>query len=384
MLYSSTNQWQWRAPHAAVVSTTNTSGRHINNGTWQEEDNIGRHCAADFEGTTTCSVPEAAASVRKGAAGLHLLVDITNVDAEFLNSEKRLARAMVELIERTDDVEIMAHHCQGLKPTGCSCVGLLSSGTTAMVDTWPAEGVLSLSIYLTTDTLPTLETVRSLFGIPSAKHGGHAPEPRIVWAQKRRGFTERSSGADLPFQLGTMDVEFERVAKVETPIQTIDIVDLTTGRFGADYAASGKQQDRAVYLDGVLESRHFGDSAHHEALVHPALFAHNNPHRVVIVGGGEGATLREVLKHKTVEEVIIVEIDELMVKTSRQYLTEWSDCSILEGSTVSCFDDPRVKLVFEDANVWFVDRFGGDSKLASKDHVDVIILDTVYVRHCHL
>jgi spermidine synthase len=50
---------------------------------------------------------------------------------------------------------------------------------------------------------------------------------------------------------------------------------------------------------------------YHEALVHPALFSHSNPKRVAIIGGGEGATLREVLKHNTVSEAIMIEIDEV-------------------------------------------------------------------------
>ncbi|EEC45064.1 predicted protein, partial [Phaeodactylum tricornutum CCAP 1055/1] len=62
-------------------------------------------------------------------------------------------------------------------------------------------------------------------------------------------------------------------------------------------------------LDNVVQSRRFGDAAYHEALVHPSLFLHPNPKRVAILGGGEGATLREILKHDTIEEVVMVEID---------------------------------------------------------------------------
>eukprot|EP00957_Ditylum_brightwellii_P099091 7547158-Ditylum_brightwellii.AAC.1 len=59
---------------------------------------------------------------------------------------------------------------------------------------------------------------------------------------------------------------------------------------------------------------------------------HADPKNVAIIGGGEGATLREVLKHDTVEKCTMVEIDELMVTTSRKYLKEWSDCSDIVGS----------------------------------------------------
>jgi spermidine synthase len=137
------------------------------------------------------------------------------------------------------------------------------------------------------------------------------------------------------------------------------------------------QPDRIVFLDGVMQSRRSGDAAYHEALVHPAMFAHENPKRVAIIGGGEGATLREVLKHKTVEKVVMIEIDEQMVALSREFLPEWSDCSMLEGSAGSCFDDPRVELYCEDAFAWFIDRFGGKAEDNVGEQFDVIIMDAL-------
>ncbi len=124
-----------------------------------------------------------------------------------------------------------------------------------------------------------------------------------------------------------------------------------------------------------MQSRRSGDAAYHEALVHPAMFAHVNPKRVAIIGGGEGATLREVLKHKTVEKVVMIDIDEQMVALSREYLPEWSDCSMLEGSSGSgnCFEDSRVELYCEDAFAWFIDRYGENAG----EPFDVVIMDAL-------
>jgi spermidine synthase len=138
------------------------------------------------------------------------------------------------------------------------------------------------------------------------------------------------------------------------------------------------EPDRIVFLDGVLQSRRSGDAAYHEALVHPALFTHPNPIRVAIIGGGEGATLREVLKHKTVEKVVMVEIDEEMVRLSRHHLPFWSDCSAIVGSSKSCFDDPRAEIHFTDAYQWFIDRFSTDGD-SPEEPFDVIIMDALYV-----
>ncbi len=135
--------------------------------------------------------------------------------------------------------------------------------------------------------------------------------------------------------------------------------------------------DRLLFLDGVLQSRRSGDAPYHESLVHPALFTHTKPRRVAIIGGGEGATLREVLKHNTVEKVIMIDIDEQMVNLCREYLPSWSDCSMLVNGTESCFDDPRVETYFLDAFKWFIDRYSGDDGSLKELPFDVIIMDAL-------
>ena len=91
------------------------------------------------------------------------------------------------------------------------------------------------------------------------------------------------------------------------------------------------------------------------------MLAHPHPRRVVIIGGGEGATLREVLRHDTVEEAAMVEINGELVDLCREPLMEWNDCSDIEGRHArSCFDDPRARVKIEDTFRWFMDCFAGD------------------------
>jgi spermidine synthase len=182
-----------------------------------------------------------------------------------------------------------------------------------------------------------------------------------------------------------------QIVSAQTNFQHIDVYDVLLAPFQRleDYIKSqsnnGSYQslhpelfepDRIVFLDGVLQSRRSGDAAYHETLVHPSMFAHANPKRVAIIGGGEGATLREVLKHKTVEKVMMIEIDEIMVEVSKQYLPSWSDCSMLDGSTPSCFDDPRVETHFMDAFQWFIDTFPPGAA-PKEEPFDIIIMDAL-------
>lgn len=96
----------------------------------------------------------------------------------------------------------------------------------------------------------------------------------------------------------------------------------------------------SVYLDGDPQSAQADEFIYHEALVHPALVTMPNPRRLFIAGGGEGATLREVLRHNTVERVVMVDIDAESTQLFRRHLTDWHQ---------GAFADPRVELRHEDA-----------------------------------
>ena len=182
-----------------------------------------------------------------------------------------------------------------------------------------------------------------------------------------------------------------QVVSVETDFQRIDIYDILFPHEGSlesykkslsnddSYEARNPflfRPDRVLTLDGWLQSSLFFEAVYHEALVHPALFAHPNPKRVAVIGGGEGATLREVLKHKTVKDAIMIEIDEMLVNVSRVHIPEWSDCSDLVGSSSWCIDDPRAELYYEDAFQWFMERFSSDGSQQAES-IDVIILDAL-------
>jgi spermidine synthase len=119
------------------------------------------------------------------------------------------------------------------------------------------------------------------------------------------------------------------VLRLQTRFQALEIVDTVT--YG-----------RCLFLDEKIQSGQSDEFVYHEALVQPALIAHPGPRRVFIAGGGEGATLREVLRHRTVEEVVMVDIDAEAVAACRTHLA-----AVHQGA----FDDPRLRLIHADARV---------------------------------
>jgi len=97
---------------------------------------------------------------------------------------------------------------------------------------------------------------------------------------------------------------------------------------------------RALILDGKLQSAAADEALYHEPLVHLPAIAHGGPRRVLILGGGEGATAREALAWRTVEEVVMVDIDGEVVEACREHLP-----TMHQGA----FEDPRLRLVVGDA-----------------------------------
>jgi thermospermine synthase len=115
---------------------------------------------------------------------------------------------------------------------------------------------------------------------------------------------------------------------------------------------------RALITDRLMQSAYSDEHVYHESLVQPALCSHPNPKRVFIGGGGEGATLREVLTHPSVEECVMVDIDGDVVQFCRDHMPEHS---------AGAFDNPRTKLIIDDCKAQLEGYADGS--------FDVIIMD---------
>ena len=103
---------------------------------------------------------------------------------------------------------------------------------------------------------------------------------------------------------------------------------------------------KALVLDGKWQSSTGDEFLYHEPLVHPAMISHGQPKQVLVLGGGEGATIREVLRWKSVERVVMVDIDGEVVDECRTHLPEMHQ---------GAFEDPRTEVVVGDALLYLDD-----------------------------
>ncbi|CAM4124102.1 polyamine aminopropyltransferase [Geobacillus stearothermophilus ATCC 7953] len=130
----------------------------------------------------------------------------------------------------------------------------------------------------------------------------------------------------------------------QTPFQKLDMVE--TAEFG-----------NMLILDGMVMTTQKDEFVYHEMVAHVPLFTHPKPENVLVVGGGDGGVIREVLKHPSVKKAMLVEIDGKVIEYSKKYLPE------IAGK----LDDPRVEVKVDDGFMHIAQ---------SKNEYDVIMVDS--------
>lgn len=116
---------------------------------------------------------------------------------------------------------------------------------------------------------------------------------------------------------------------------------------------------KILYLDNVVNVAEHDEFIYHEMLIHVPMMTHPSPKRILIVGGGDGGSAREVMKHDAVEECVMIDIDEDVVKACREFMP-----SVSGGA----FEDPRLNLIIGDGIQYVKD--------CADEAFDVIIVDS--------
>ncbi len=119
---------------------------------------------------------------------------------------------------------------------------------------------------------------------------------------------------------------------------------------------------RLLTLDGLVMLTERDEFVYHEMIAHPALCLLDRPRRVLVVGGGDGGTVREILRHDSIEHVDLVEIDQMVVDVSRDFFP----------SVASALDDPRLNIRVEDGAAFVGDAKDGFYDLVIVDSTDPV------------
>jgi spermidine synthase len=133
----------------------------------------------------------------------------------------------------------------------------------------------------------------------------------------------------------------------KSPFQSVDVVET-------------KGHGKVLLNDGLIMVSERDEFAYHDMITHVPLFTHPNPKRVLVIGGGDGGTAREVIRHSSVEKCVMVEIDEMVVNACKAHIPQ----------TSSALNDPRIDLIIGDGVDYMEKAAKSDQKF------DVIIVDS--------
>ena len=257
--------------------------------------------------------------------GNHVLADISGSTSLLLNDAAGLEALLVEASERVGATVLTSHH-HVFEPQGATAVVVLAESHVS-IHTWPEWGGATLDAYTCGDVDPEA-LIQIVIDRLAPENIRTATVPRVV-----------PGGPDEPtFRFAEFITPADRY---EHDLDRIDAQGTTPYQ---DFLIGHSDVwGRMLVLDGVVQSTEADEFIYHEGIVHPACYAAaaiTPPKTALILGGGEGACIREALRWPSLESIVMVDIDEQVVNACREFLP----CHH-QGA----FDDPRVTLKHTDA-----------------------------------
>lgn len=291
--------------------------------------------------------------------GRHMLIDYWGCNSDLLNNEVELVRLLNAAAESAG-ATVMSTRAHKFTDQGVTAVAILAESHIS-IHTWPEDNYAGVDVYTCGDCDPLLAH-QTLSEVLAAD--------RVDLVELTRGNDSLNSsitmrGPKPPLRSGLEvdnswflegSVPGRRHGNVSHGFSVSSLVFKARTQFQDCLIFDNPVYGRVLILDGIVQLSTSDEYIYHEMIVHPAMFSHPDPKKIIIVGGGDGGTLREVLRHDP-DEVVMVDIDKEFVNAASQYLPSLSN---------GAFNDPRVSLIFEDA---------GDFLKKYSKEFDVAIID---------
>lgn len=284
------------------------------------------------------------------ALGRHILVEFTDCNADILNDVDKVEKSMVEAAKTAGATVINStfHH---FSPWGISGVVVIQESHLA-IHTWPEYRYAAVDLFTcgeTVDPWVSFEHLKQAF--KSNKYSAIEMNRGSLNLMKREDFNPKKRNDSAPISPGTahriernvwftdkddqqaLSLRYNEVLFNETsPYQQVRVFD--TPSFG-----------KMLAINNMVMCTERDEQHYHEMIVHPAMQLLEKAENVLVIGGGDGGTIREILKHPQVKKVTMVEIDEAVVRASKLHLPTLS----------KAFNDPKLELIIGDG-IEFVRR----------------------------
>ena len=274
--------------------------------------------------------------------GRHIIVEFYDCEPEILNSVVHIEQRM-EAAARTAGATVINTTFHHFSPYGVSGVVVIQESHLA-IHTWPEYGYASVDLFTCGDTVDPWVSYDYLKNAFKASHGSAI--------EMRRGEMNLLKKRELDLTA----LRDEKSAGDGTPKRTRDIwfterdenIALSLKHNGKLYEQQSDFQKVEIYetlaygnmltLDGLVMCTEKDEYVYHEMITHVPVLTHGQVRKALIIGGGDGGTARELLKHPGIDEVVMVEIDSKVVEASKSFLPGIS----------SALDHPKLNLIIDD------------------------------------
>jgi spermidine synthase len=297
------------------------------------------------------------------ALGRHIIVEFYDCTPELLNDVVHIQKSMEAAAEEAGATLINStfHH---FSPYGVSGVVVIQESHLA-IHTWPEYGYASVDLFTCGDTVNPWVSYNYLKKAFEADHGSAVEMRRgELDLLKRKDFDitqlrdEKSTAEGQPLQKS--DIWFterdenialslrhkgDKLYQAQSDFQKVEVYD--TYAYG-----------KLLTLDGLVMTTEKDEFVYHEMISHIAALTHPKPKRALVIGGGDGGTVRELLRHESLEEVVMVEIDDKVIEASREHLP----------GIASALNHEKLNLIIDDG-IKYVKNSGDES-------FDIVIVDS--------
>ncbi len=296
------------------------------------------------------------------ALGRHILVEFSGCNAEVLNDVSVIEKSMIEAAQIAGATVINStfHH---FSPWGVSGVVVIQESHLA-IHTWPEYRYAAVDLFTCGDSVDPWVSFEHLKKSFQANYSAIEMNRGSLHVVKKTDFKPNHMRSEPSFDL-KKGVQIERnvwfTDKDENQALSLrytgDVLFDETSPFQRVRVLDSYSHGKFLAINNMVMCTERDESHYHEMIVHPVMQAHTAPKKILVIGGGDGGTIREVLKYEGVAEVTMVEIDEAVVRASKEHLPK----------IASEFGNKKLKLIIGDG-IQFV-------KDAAANSYDIIIVD---------
>ena len=284
--------------------------------------------------------------------GKHIIIDAFDCNRDFLNNKNHLENLMLQ-VAKSLEIKVLSSFFYPFQPQGVT--GMLALASSHMsIHTWPENGYASLDIYTCGERNPLEQAEFLLRGISAKKARiyslsrgdtipGNFQEYQWLYSSDRNETDLEKKLDDIGLN-AILNGEHRKVFTGNSALHHIQVIEAP---------------DLRMYLNGQLQFSSLDERIYHEALVHPALTLASSKEHILILGGGDGLALREILKYSDVHHVTLVDADPLVLDAAK-YVPN------LVRLNQHSLHNPRVTILQQDAAAFL---------LSNRFYYDAIIVD---------